>query len=116
MIKYADAINLRHGQIFHHRLKTNADGTPVRCRVNGRTKTWKGYPQSVRDALNMFRKASKNSGYEPELRETFRKKADEIEALKGKYFQIPVKYGMYECFYIRNYGYSKNDEDWNLPE
>jgi len=33
---------------FWHRSQRNADGTPVRCRVNGKLKTWKTRPDSFR--------------------------------------------------------------------
>ena len=33
---------------FWHRSQRNADGTPVRCRVNGKLKTWKTRPGSFR--------------------------------------------------------------------
>lgn len=54
------AKNLRHGVVLEHRTRLNADGTPMRCRVNGKCKTWKT-------------------------------RSD---------FSLPVKYGMYQCFYI----------------
>ncbi len=38
------ALNSRGGQIFHHITEKNADKTPVRCRVNGKCKTWKTRP------------------------------------------------------------------------
>ena len=39
-----DAINARHGQIFHHAKAKNADGSALRVRVNGKCKTWKTRP------------------------------------------------------------------------
>jgi hypothetical protein len=42
------AINARYRQEFHHVNRTNADGTPVRCRVNGKCKTWKTRPDEFR--------------------------------------------------------------------
>ena len=39
-----DAINARHGDIFHHVSVKNADGTPARCRVTGKCRTWKTRP------------------------------------------------------------------------
>jgi hypothetical protein len=33
---------------FWHRTQRNADGSPVRCRVNGKLKTWKTRPDSFR--------------------------------------------------------------------
>jgi len=32
---------LQHGNILHHKVNKNADGTPQRWRVNGMVKTWK---------------------------------------------------------------------------
>jgi len=32
------------GTLYHTKLR-NADGTPVRCRVNGKCKTWKTRPE-----------------------------------------------------------------------
>jgi len=34
-------------EFWHHSLK-NADGTPMRCRVNGACKTWKTRPDEFR--------------------------------------------------------------------
>ena len=44
----ADAINATHGTVFHHVSVKNADGTPARCRVNGRVKLWKTRPGDFR--------------------------------------------------------------------
>jgi hypothetical protein len=46
---------------FEHKTAKNADGTPVRCRANGRCKVWVTRPNDYR---------------------------------------LPVKHGMYNCFYI----------------
>lgn len=48
MITRDVAVRARHGQIFHHVSLTNADGTPVRCRVNGICKTWVRRPDDFR--------------------------------------------------------------------
>jgi hypothetical protein len=48
MLTKTQAINLRHGEILHHRTLTNADGTPLRARVAGRCKTWKTQPTEFR--------------------------------------------------------------------
>lgn len=61
MITKEQAVALRHGVTLHHVALKNADGTPLRARVNGKCKTWKRTPEA---------------------------------------FQLPMKYGMYECFYI----------------
>ena len=39
-----DAVNAYQGQTFHHVREKNADGTPYRCRANGKCKTWKLSP------------------------------------------------------------------------
>jgi len=39
---------LRPGQILLHTVITNADGTPLRARVNGRTQLWKTRPQDFK--------------------------------------------------------------------
>lgn len=38
----------RNGDIFHHVSAKNADGTPLRGRVNGKCKTWKTRPDEFR--------------------------------------------------------------------
>jgi len=43
-----DATTAHHGQIFHHISANNADGTPARCRVMGKCKTWKTRPDEFR--------------------------------------------------------------------
>ena len=48
MITKDIATSLTHGQILHHVSFTNADGTPVRVRVNGVCKTWKTRPTEFR--------------------------------------------------------------------
>lgn len=40
-----DILNLRHGDVLHHVSLTNADGTPLRARVNGKCKTWVRSPK-----------------------------------------------------------------------
>lgn len=40
MTRY-DAERAQHGQIFEHVSLKNSDGTPTRCRVNGKIRTWK---------------------------------------------------------------------------
>ncbi len=42
------AVNSRGGQIFHHITEKNADKTPMRCRVNGKCKTWKTRPMEFK--------------------------------------------------------------------
>jgi len=41
MIDKEIALTLSHGDILHHKRCKNADGTPLRARVNGECKTWK---------------------------------------------------------------------------
>jgi len=63
---------LPYRTILHHKTLKNADGTPLRCRVNGKLKTWITQPQE---------------------------------------FQLPVKHGLRECFYIT----PLNAHQWELP-
>jgi len=42
----ATSVSYRH--IFQHVTLKNADGTPLRCRVNGKCKTWKTRPNDFR--------------------------------------------------------------------
>jgi hypothetical protein len=51
MITLEQAKQLKIGQILHHVLYKNADGTPVRWKVNGKVKTWKTHPERVRVPL-----------------------------------------------------------------
>ena len=48
MITKQQAMNASHGEIFHHVGLKNADGTPTRCCVNGKCKTWKTRPKEFR--------------------------------------------------------------------
>ena len=48
MITKAIAMAASHGQIFHHVSLKNRDGSPVRCRVNGKCKTWATRPEEWR--------------------------------------------------------------------
>lgn len=57
---------------YHYKLK-NADGTAIRCRANGKCKTWKTRPEE---------------------------------------FELPVKYGLRECFYITQ----ETCVDWSTIE
>jgi hypothetical protein len=41
MLSYHDALTVNQ---FHHASAKNADGTPLRARRNGKTKTWKTRP------------------------------------------------------------------------
>jgi hypothetical protein len=74
MITKEVAVNLANGTVLYSDLKTNRDGTPVRCRVMGKCKTWKTRPDD---------------------------------------FRLPVKYGLYDSFYIINDSYA---EHWHLDE
>ena len=40
----SQALTLAHRDELHHITQKNADGTPLRCRVNGKCKTWKTRP------------------------------------------------------------------------
>lgn len=44
MITKQIAVEVKYRQEFHHKAIKNADGTPARCRVNGKCKTWKSRP------------------------------------------------------------------------
>jgi hypothetical protein len=48
MLTKQDCEKSHKGQIFHHVFANNADGTPVRCRVNGKCKTLKKQPEDFR--------------------------------------------------------------------
>ena len=48
MITKQQATQLAYRTIFHHTTYKNADGTPVRCRVNGQCKVWKTRPTEFR--------------------------------------------------------------------
>ena len=48
MITKQQAIDSKHRQEFNHVSVKNADGTPARCRVNGRCKVWKTRPLEFR--------------------------------------------------------------------
>jgi hypothetical protein len=65
------AVAAHYRQEFHHKTLRNSDKTPVRCRVNGKCRTWKTRPDE---------------------------------------FELPVKYGLKECFYINQ----RNADEWAL--
>ena len=44
MITKNDTLCTRHGDIFNHISLKNADGSPLRARVNGKVKVWKTRP------------------------------------------------------------------------
>lgn len=44
MITKEHALALKHRQTLEHTTLKNADGTPLRARVNGKTQTWKTRP------------------------------------------------------------------------
>jgi hypothetical protein len=69
MVTKEQAVNAHYRQEFYHISLKNSDGTPVRCRVNGKCKTWKTRPDE---------------------------------------FRLPVKYGLYDCFYIDHH----NADEW----
>lgn len=48
MITKEQAVSAVYRQELHHVSWKNADGTPVRCRVNGQCKTWKTRPNEFR--------------------------------------------------------------------
>ena len=67
----ADISNLSHRSILCHKVLKNKDGSALRCRINGKIKTWKTRPGE---------------------------------------FQVPVKHGLRDCFYINQNTIS----DWYL--
>ena len=48
MITKEIAESLSYRDILHHVRYNNADNTPMRCRVNGKIKTWKTRPDDFR--------------------------------------------------------------------
>lgn len=50
-IALEEAKNLSLGDILHHKTAKNADGTPMRFKVNGQVKTWKKDKDRVRVPL-----------------------------------------------------------------
>ena len=51
MITLQQAKDLKHGDILHHTVNKNADGTPQRWRVNGMVKRWKRSPDRIQVPL-----------------------------------------------------------------
>ena len=45
MLTKAELQNLPHGIIFQHTSLKGSDGRPLRCRANGKLKTWKTRPE-----------------------------------------------------------------------
>ena len=72
MITKEIALSLEYRATLHHVREKNSDGSPVRCRVNGKCKTWVTRPND---------------------------------------FQLPVKHGLRDCFYIT----PANAQDWVEP-
>jgi len=50
--------DLQAGHEFWHRLVSNADGTPIRCRKSGAIKTWKTRPGQFRQPVKYGLKTS----------------------------------------------------------
>lgn len=48
MITKDIAVAAHHRDIFHHTTEKGSDKQPVRCRVNGKCKTWKTRPDDFR--------------------------------------------------------------------
>jgi hypothetical protein len=44
MLKRESITQLSVGTILYHQISRNADGSPIRCKVNGKIKVWKSYP------------------------------------------------------------------------
>ena len=45
------AKSLKYGDILHHEVNKNADGSPQRWRVNGKVKRWKRSPDRIQVPL-----------------------------------------------------------------
>lgn len=73
MITKEIAVNSTYRREFFHKTIKNADGSPARCRVNGKCQTWITRPNE---------------------------------------FKLPVKHGLYQCFYITE----KNADDWTATQ
>jgi hypothetical protein len=43
-----DLASLSWNTVFHHKTLKNADGTPLRARLNGKVKLWKTRPEEFR--------------------------------------------------------------------
>lgn len=104
MITLEQAKALHYRSELHHVSYTNADGTPVRCRVNGEIRTWKTWPMNVRRWRAWLAKGG------PENESLIA----EIDRMKGRHWKLPVKRGMYECFYIGTTDDCQRPEDWTL--
>ena len=50
-ITLEQAKSLKHGDILHHEVNKNADGSPQRWRVNGMVKRWKRSPDRIQVPL-----------------------------------------------------------------
>jgi hypothetical protein len=48
MITKEIAVSARYRDEFHHVTLKNSDGTPTRCRVNGKCQTWVRKPEAFR--------------------------------------------------------------------
>lgn len=48
MITRSIALSTTYRQEFEHKRFKNSDGTPMRCRVNGRCQTWKTRPDDFK--------------------------------------------------------------------
>lgn len=48
MITKELAMQAEYRQEFHHKSVINTDGSPMRCRVNGKCKVWKTRPDEFR--------------------------------------------------------------------
>lgn len=74
MITKDIAVSLTYRTELYSSLHLGSDKRPVRCRVNGKCKTWKTRPND---------------------------------------FKLPVKHGLYNCFYIENDEWAKH---WHVDE
>lgn len=75
MLTKSQALSLRHGQTLHSVTRKNADGTPMRVRVNGKVKTWVRNPDAfqipVKHGLYAYGYVTEQNAAEWELSETY---------------------------------------------
>lgn len=73
MITYEIATTLRHGQTLYHKVLKNRDGSALRCRVNGKCKTWVTRPgqfklpvkHGLRECFYIFTGAPHDTAWNP---------------------------------------------------
>lgn len=113
MITLDQIASLRYGATLHHVSEKNRDGTPLRCRINGRIKVWKTLPEAERRELKYW---NEQLSYTEHSVMFIMQRIADIESMRGKHWRVPVKYGMYECFYIGTTPECDYPEMWELSE